>query len=324
MSAAIKPDPIIVSSVDFMKIKHFFPGILTKCTTRRLESGSYVLTYSDEMDATIRSIKLKLSSIEHYNLAHSLPKSVVDKAITHCETIFRDVVFITSSSFAIDLLTEVSFSRLLDAVHEIRKYESFGSYSSTPHHAVGALSQRASEKEGSSSNATGTANLPNSKPNVRNTSRGSIHHSAMPNFEFKLNEKIKVKIYEGDLLEAHVDVIVNAANEDLMNRGGIAYVIAQACGQKLHTECQRIIQNEGKLKVTDVKSTSAGKLHFGKVLHAVGPCWDDYTDKEACLDDLQKTIQNILEAADETPLCRRVGIPAISSGMFSFRYSLLQ
>ena len=139
-----------------------------------------------------------------------------------------------------------------------------------------------------------------------------------PYCEFQTKNNIKVKVYQGDILKARVEVITNAANEFLQHHGGVAKAISEECGSDLVTECAKIVHRSGgSLQVTDVKSTTAGLLKhkYKAVLHAVGPRWENYSDKTRCLDDLQETVYNVLKEADSVHHSQSVGIPAIGSGL---------
>jgi O-acetyl-ADP-ribose deacetylase len=50
----------------------------------------------------------------------------------------------------------------------------------------------------------------------------------------------KVTLRQGDLTEARVDAIVNAANNDLMLGGGVAGAIRIKGGPSIQDECNRI------------------------------------------------------------------------------------
>src|SRR6185295_10316817 len=75
----------------------------------------------------------------------------------------------------------------------------------------------------------------------------------------------------GDLLGARADAIVNAANGGLSHGGGVAGAIARAAGPKLEEEGDAIVRSRGHLAVTESVITTAGRLPFKGVIHAVGP-----------------------------------------------------
>ena len=132
--------------------------------------------------------------------------------------------------------------------------------------------------------------------------------------------KLSLKVYKGDILKLNVDCIVNAANEDLAHGGGVAWAISRAAGQRFNEECRNYIKSNGQLNISECIRTGPGNLSYRCVLHAVGPRWGDYTEKQDCKDALRKTIINILKCADDERL-KSVAIPSISSGKLSIRLS---
>ena len=131
-------------------------------------------------------------------------------------------------------------------------------------------------------------------------------------YAIKIHERLHVHIYSSDILEAKTEVIVNAANEFLEHAAGVAGFIAAKAGKALTDESYHIA-SRNKLKVTDVVPTTSGMLPHKAVLHAIGPRWKDYTKKKDCLEDLRKTITNILHMAEKFYF-RSVAIPSISAG----------
>lgn len=127
-------------------------------------------------------------------------------------------------------------------------------------------------------------------------------------------EGFKIKIYQHDLLETNVDAIVNAANDKLSHGAGVAEAIAKRAGPDMTRECKDYIKKNKSLAVSKAFASSSGKLKFKKIIHVVGPAWWDYKDKVKCLNDLAKTITNLLEKAKECRV-RSVAMPTISSGI---------
>ena len=117
---------------------------------------------------------------------------------------------------------------------------------------------------------------------------------------------------QGNLLAEPVEAIVNAANGHLAHGGGVAGLIARAAGPALQQESDRIVQARGPLPTGSAVVTTAGKLPFKGVIHAVGPRYGE-GDEEAKL-------FNALTAAWA---CARergwasVSFPAVSSGIFA-------
>ncbi|XP_067843404.1 protein mono-ADP-ribosyltransferase PARP14-like isoform X2 [Heptranchias perlo] len=125
-----------------------------------------------------------------------------------------------------------------------------------------------------------------------------------------------VVIYRGDLCKCHVDVVVNAANEDLKHIGGLAGALLEAAGSVLQNECDRIVNKYGSLMPGDAVITDAGNLQCSKVIHAVGPRWMS-TDADTAKKCLRRAVKQSLCLA-ETHNLKSIAIPAISSGIFGF------
>jgi len=126
----------------------------------------------------------------------------------------------------------------------------------------------------------------------------------------------KVEIYEGDLVEETVDVIVNPANSQLRHGSGAARAIANAAGLQLQQECRDFIRQHKRVNVTEVMHTSAGNLvpKIRYVIHAVGPRAKEFPDAAELLQALTETFINCLQYADVELHASSVSIPAISSG----------
>ena len=164
-----------------------------------------------------------------------------------------------------------------------------------------------------STKPTGTSeDIKNEKS--KSVQRGHIAASLQP-FMFNLRN-ISVKVYQGSVLDVKADAVVNAANEALSHGAGVAYAICSAAGDEFEKACQtKLYILQRSLKTTEVIETIPGNLKykFHWILNAVGPRWDQYSDKTQCLSDLRKTMINILSKAEELGL-RTLVMPAISSG----------
>ena len=134
-------------------------------------------------------------------------------------------------------------------------------------------------------------------------------------YEFDTKDGLHVKLYRKAITKLNVDAIVNAANDELANIGGVAEVIEKAAGPQMKRDCKDIIWTHGKIQEGNNVTTSAGNLNYKAVIHAVGPRWYDHQDKSQCLNILKDTIINILITA-----CRHgyksVAMPPISSGLY--------
>jgi O-acetyl-ADP-ribose deacetylase (regulator of RNase III) len=119
-------------------------------------------------------------------------------------------------------------------------------------------------------------------------------------------------VVRGDLLQEPVDAIVNAANGHLAHGGGVAGVISRAAGPALQQESDRIVTSRGPFPTGAAVLTTAGKLPFKGVIHAVGP-------RHGEGDEEQKLIQALTAAfalAAEKGWTS-VSFPAVSSGIFA-------
>ncbi|XP_068102337.1 protein mono-ADP-ribosyltransferase PARP14-like [Hyperolius riggenbachi] len=114
-----------------------------------------------------------------------------------------------------------------------------------------------------------------------------------------LKNGTKVVVYKGDLCRQNTEVIIIASNEDLMPTSGTGISVMKAAGPKPQAECRSIVQKEGKLASGECEITGAGNLLCKKVIHAVGPKWDNRPNskyerllRKAVTSALEKAIDN--------------------------------
>jgi len=119
-------------------------------------------------------------------------------------------------------------------------------------------------------------------------------------------------VVRGNLLEEPVDAIVNAANGHLAHGGGVAAIISRAAGPELQTESDALIRATGVLPTGSAVVTTAGRLPFKGVIHAVGPRHGE-GDEET---KLISALRNAFERARERGWSS-VSFPAVSSGIFA-------
>ncbi|MHA1148850.1 MAG: macro domain-containing protein [Promethearchaeota archaeon] len=127
-------------------------------------------------------------------------------------------------------------------------------------------------------------------------------------------DKIKVKhatikLTQGDITEMDTDVIVNAANAQLILGGGVAGAIRNKGGPSIQEECNAI----GGTFVGGAVITGAGNLKAKHVIHAVGPRMGEGDEDNK----LKNAILNSLKLMDEHHL-KSISFPAISTGIFGF------
>lgn len=139
-----------------------------------------------------------------------------------------------------------------------------------------------------------------------------LNRSITKEGEKKMQRKIKNSILElikGDITEMETDAIVNAANERLQHRGGVAGAIVRKGGKIIQEESDKI----GYCPVGGAVTTTGGNLKAKYVIHAVGPRMGEGNEDEK----LKNATLNSLKLADEKQI-KSIAFPAISTGIFGF------
>ena len=119
----------------------------------------------------------------------------------------------------------------------------------------------------------------------------------------------KVVLEQGDLTEAAVDAIVNAANNDLELGGGVAGAIRRKGGPAIQEECDRI----GSIPIGEAALTTGGKLKARYVIHAASMQLGGRTTAES----LHASTRNSLSRAAEKNL-KTIAFPAVGTGIAGF------
>jgi O-acetyl-ADP-ribose deacetylase (regulator of RNase III) len=119
----------------------------------------------------------------------------------------------------------------------------------------------------------------------------------------------KIRLIQGDITELDTDVIVNAANAQLIMGGGVAGAIRRKGGPTIQGECNQI----GGTFVGGAVITTGGNLKAKHVIHAVGPRMGEGNEDEK----LKNTTLNSLRLMDKHNL-KTIAFPAISTGIFGY------
>jgi O-acetyl-ADP-ribose deacetylase (regulator of RNase III) len=119
----------------------------------------------------------------------------------------------------------------------------------------------------------------------------------------------RIVLEQGDLTEARVDAIVNAANAELQLGGGVAGAIRRKGGPAIQQECDRI----GPIPLGEAAVTGAGSLRARHVIHAASMRLGGSTTAES----LRAATRNALARARERG-CESVAFPALGTGIAGF------
>ena len=117
----------------------------------------------------------------------------------------------------------------------------------------------------------------------------------------------------GDITTEVVDVIVNAANEQLAGGGGVDGAIHRSAGPELLEACRPL----APCPTGDVRVTEGYQLAASHIIHAVGPVWRGGTSNEDAL--LQSCYEQALRTASERGW-RSISFPSISTGAYRFPF----
>lgn len=137
-----------------------------------------------------------------------------------------------------------------------------------------------------------------------------------------------VTVIKGSLLEAKTEAIVNPANSFLRHGAGLARVIVDAAAPRTRPGPQNATNGPQRgasaawwqeqyqhpsIPIGGVGVTSAGRLPYKGIIHAVGPIWGSGRYYEYEL--LKLVYRNAIQAMRARGW-RSIAFPAISSGLF--------
>jgi O-acetyl-ADP-ribose deacetylase (regulator of RNase III) len=119
----------------------------------------------------------------------------------------------------------------------------------------------------------------------------------------------RLTLRQGDITQARVDAIVNAANNDLILGGGVAGAIKSKGGPSIQRECNKL----RPIAIGEAAITGGGNLPARHVIHAASMRLGESTTTES----LRAATRNSLLRADEHKL-RTIAFPAIGTGIAGF------
>ncbi len=111
-----------------------------------------------------------------------------------------------------------------------------------------------------------------------------------------------------DIANADCDVIVNAANCDMIGGGGVDGAIHGAAGYGLYEECRKI----GRIEHGELRVTKGYRLKATHIIHVVGPIYQKH-DNGMLADCYRKALDTALSLG-----AKRIAFPLISAGKFCF------
>lgn len=116
------------------------------------------------------------------------------------------------------------------------------------------------------------------------------------------------------------DAIVNAANENLTQGGGVCGAIYKAAGDGLDIATKRAHPNgaqPGEAKLVSGTPKPFGTLQSNHVIHAVGPDCRVPAQNKDKVNLLKSAYSNAMLEADKVG-CRSIAFPAISTGIYEY------
>ncbi len=132
--------------------------------------------------------------------------------------------------------------------------------------------------------------------------------------QYRIFSKV-IEMVQGDITNAEVDAIVNAANSQLAGGGGVDGAIHRAAGPQLLEAGREIVKKNGPLPPGEAVITPGFNLKARYVIHTVGPIYRDGNHGEKNI--LSNAYRNSLMLAEENGLTT-VAFPAISCGVYGY------
>lgn len=126
----------------------------------------------------------------------------------------------------------------------------------------------------------------------------------------------EIVLVRGDITDADVDAVVNAANSTLLGGGGVDGAIHRRGGAEILAACRQLRANRypAGLPAGQAVATTAGRLTARWVIHTVGPVHTRREDRSGLL---ASCYRESLRVADELG-ATSVAFPAISAGAYGW------
>jgi O-acetyl-ADP-ribose deacetylase (regulator of RNase III) len=124
--------------------------------------------------------------------------------------------------------------------------------------------------------------------------------------------KNKITLFQGDITDAGVDAVVNAANTQLQLGAGVAGAIRRKGGPTIQQECDAT----GPISLGEAAVTGGGQLKARYVIHAASMHLGGLTTEGS----LREATRNSLKRAEEKQLIS-IAFPAVGAGIAGFPLS---
>ncbi len=121
----------------------------------------------------------------------------------------------------------------------------------------------------------------------------------------------RMAVWQGDITTLDVDVIVNAANEQLLPGGGVCGAIHDSAGPELEDACLAF----GGCPTGEARLTPGFNLPAKHVIHAVGPVWRGGDQGEP---DLLEGCYRASLLLAEAEGVESIAFPCISTGVYGY------
>lgn len=140
--------------------------------------------------------------------------------------------------------------------------------------------------------------------------------------KFQLKNSCVLALQRGDItkwkIDGQTDGIVNAANSRMLGGGGVDGAIHRAAGPDLYEACLKLpLVGKGiRCRTGDAVITKGFRLPVSKIVHTVGPIYDD---NETSGPLLESSYKNSLSLAVSNGI-NYLAFPAISCGIYGYPY----